>query len=103
MAVAEVSIKPVGTGSTSIGDVVAACVRVLKSEPNVRYDVTEMGTLLEGDLHRLLALVERILDACFQAGAERVVTTIRLDERRDKAMSLQDVEHEVEQRLAVWS
>ncbi len=100
MAVAEISLEPVGTCSASISDIITESVKMLKGEPNVRFDVTAMGTIVEGDAHQILSLAECMREACFKAGATRVITTIRLDERRDKAMSMQEMEREVEQRLA---
>jgi len=99
MAVAEVSIEPLGTGSTSISDIITASVKVLQNEPNIKFDVTAMGTIIEGDRHQILSLLERMEDACFRAGAERVITNLRLDDRRDKQISMQQMEREVEQRL----
>lgn len=43
MAIAEVSIVPVGTGSTSISRYVAEAVRVLQGEEVVKHHTTGMG------------------------------------------------------------
>lgn len=99
MAVAEISIEPLGTTSPSISDLVTACVSVLKNEPNIKFDVTAMGTIIEGDRHQIMSLAERMQDACFRAGAERVITNIRIDDRHDKAMSMQQMEQKVEQQI----
>ena len=43
---------------------------------------------MEGDLERLLSLVRKMHQSAFDAGAMRVVTTVKIDERRDKASSM---------------
>jgi uncharacterized protein (TIGR00106 family) len=87
MAIVELSVVPVGTG-TSISNYVANAVRVLQSEKDIRYEMTCMGTIIEGDLDKLLALVGKMHRAVFDAGAMRVVTVCKFDERRDKPFSM---------------
>ena len=88
MALVEVSIIPLGTGTTSVSKYVAKAVEVLKGEEDIRYELTAMGTVLEGDLDRLLALVRRMHEALFDIGAMRVVTTMKIDDRRDKPSAM---------------
>lgn len=100
MVVAEVSFEPIGTGSTSYSDIVTACVGVLNQQKDVKFDVTAMSTILEGDRDRVLKAVADMEEACFKAGAKRVITNLRIDERRDGPMkSAQEMESEVEQNL----
>ena len=47
-----------------------------------------MGTIIEGDLERLLTLAGRMHQSAFEAGVMRVATTIKIDERRDKPSSM---------------
>jgi len=101
MAVAEISIEPLGTGTPSVGDLIAECVNALKKEPNLKISVTAMGTIVEGDTHQILHAAERMDQACFAAGVKRVMLTIRLDDRRDKHMSMEEMESEVEQRTGL--
>jgi uncharacterized protein (TIGR00106 family) len=88
MAIIDISIVPVGTGKPSVSDYVAGAVRILKNEPGVRYELTAMNTIIEGDLEKLLALARRMHNSAFDAGAKRVVTTLRIDERRDKPLTM---------------
>jgi uncharacterized protein (TIGR00106 family) len=99
MAVAEISIEPIGTGSTSYSDVVTNTVAVLQNEPGLKFDVTAMGTILEGERHQIFAAAERMEEACLQSGAERCLLTVRLDERKDKPMSKSKMEKKVEDQL----
>ena len=85
MALVEVSIVPLGTETPSVSKYVAQAVRVLQGEEGIKYELTAMGTIIEGDLDQLLVLVRRMHEAVFAAGAMRVVTMIKIDDRRDKA------------------
>ncbi len=87
MAIAEVSIIPVGTGSPSVSRYVARAVTVLQQEKDVKYELTPMGTVIEGDLNRILALVEAMHQTAFDEGALRVVTRVEIDDRRDKSIT----------------
>jgi uncharacterized protein (TIGR00106 family) len=90
---ADVTIVPLGTGTTSLSDYVAAAEQVLKQYPTVRYRLNPMSTTLEGELDSILEIIRKMHEAPFNAGAQRVSTTIRIDERRDKETSL---EHKVQ-------
>ena len=89
MAIVEVSIVPLGTGSTSMSDYVAACVKVL-DESGLTYQVHGMGTIIEGDTRDLFEVILRMHEVPFEAGALRVSTSVKLDDRRDKKASARD-------------
>jgi len=89
MAMIDLSVVPVGTSSPSVSDYVAGAVKILKDEPGIKYELTAMNTVIEGDLTKLLELAHRMHDSAFKAGAKRVVTTIRIDERRDKPLTIE--------------
>ncbi len=88
MAMIEVSVVPVGTPAPSVSQYVAGAVRILQSEPDIKYELTAMGTIIEGDMERLLTLAGRMHESAFEAGVMRVVTTIKIDERRDKPLTM---------------
>ena len=88
MAIVEVSIVPVGTGTPSVSQYVAHAVQLLQGEKDIKYELTAMGTIIEGDLERLLTLVGKMHQAVLDAGVMRVVTIVKIDERRDKASSI---------------
>ncbi len=54
MAMLELSIVPVGTKTTSVSKYVARAVRILRDEKDIKYSLTAMGTIIEGDLDRIL-------------------------------------------------
>ncbi|MEW6183798.1 MAG: MTH1187 family thiamine-binding protein [Bacillota bacterium] len=98
MVVAEVSVVPLGTSSASVSGYVADCVSVVK-ESGLKYEVTAMGTILEGELEEVLAVTRRMHDIPFDAGAQRVVTTVKIDERRDKELTIKSKVEAVALRL----
>ena len=87
MAVVEVSIIPLGTASPSVSPFVAQAVKVLSKAPNVKYELTPMGTVIEGDLEQVLNIVRDMHEAVFTAGARWVVTSIKIEARRDNPLS----------------
>lgn len=99
MAIVEVSVVPIGTGSTSVSEYVAACHRVLKEETRIHYQLTPMATILEGDLDILLEVVRKLHEVPYGKGAERVYTSIRIDDRRDKDTSMERKVQAVESKL----
>jgi uncharacterized protein (TIGR00106 family) len=99
MAMIDISVVPVGTGRPSVSEYVAGAVRLLQNEPDIRYELTAMNTIIEGDLEKLLALVQRMHRSAFTAGAQRVVTTIRIDERRDKPLTIEGKVKAVKEKL----
>ena len=84
MAIFEISVMPLGTKTPSIGQYVAEAIHVLEKE-KVNYELTSMGTVIEGDVDKILSVVGRMHQAAFTGGVLRVVTTIKIDDRRDKA------------------
>jgi uncharacterized protein (TIGR00106 family) len=98
MAVMEISVTPIGTRGPSISPYVADCVRLLKKE-KLTYELTAMGTNVEGSLKDLLRVALRMHDVPFRKGARRVVTTLRIDDRRDKKLTLSGKKEAVQNRL----
>ena len=89
MAIAEVSIVPIATESTSLSTYIGACLKVLE-ESGLTHEVHGMGTNIEGDLRDLFEVVLKMHEVPFEAGALRVVTTVKIDDRRDKKTSAKD-------------
>jgi uncharacterized protein (TIGR00106 family) len=99
MAIIDVSVVPVGTSTPSVSQYVAGAVRMLENEPDIKYELTAMNTIIEGELEHLLTLVRRMHQSAFDAGVKRVVTTVRIDERRDKPLTMSDKVEAVKRRL----
>ena len=98
MAIVAVSISPVGEG-TSVSEHVAAALAVVRDQDRVRWRLDPMFTTLEGDVDEIFALVRRMQEAVFSAGAERVATVIKMDERRDRDVRMEEKVEEVRKRI----
>jgi uncharacterized protein (TIGR00106 family) len=98
MAIAAASISPVGEG-VSVSRFVAAAVRIAREEKRVRVRLDPMFTTLEGELDVVLGLIRRMHEAVFEAGAVRVGTVIKIDDRRDRTASMEEKVLEVERQL----
>jgi len=88
MAIAEVSVVPLGTKTPSVSQYVARAVKVLEQEKDIKYEMTAMGTIIEGDLDRILAMVKKMHEGTFGEGVVRVLTTVKIDDRRDKVQDM---------------
>ena len=98
MAIMDISVVPVGTESPSVSQFVAECVKIL-DDKGVKYEVTSMGTQVEGQVGELLKLAEELHRAPFAKGAQRVVTTIKIDDRQDKELKMEGKIETVHKRL----
>ncbi len=86
MAIVEVSIVPLGLQERSLSRHVARVLKVVR-ESHVSYELTAMGTILSGDLDEIWVLLRKMHEACFEEGVSRVLTQVRVDDRRDIAAS----------------
>lgn len=98
MALMQLSIIPLGTGSPSVGQFVADIQQALQQE-GANFKLNDMGTTIEGESAELLALAAKIHELPFQKGVQRVVTQITMDDRRDKKVALGDKLASVQARL----
>lgn len=81
---AEISIIPVGTGSSSVSEYVAAAVSGLEAS-GLRVTLTATGTSVEADSpETLFAALASAQEAVFRQGAGRAYTILKMDDRRDE-------------------
>ena len=99
MAIAEVTVIPIGTDSTSLSPYVAEMQRVLQSLEGITYELTSMSTIIEGDLTHVWRAIEALHEAPFLFGAKRVSTSVKIDDRRDKASSSKQKLQSVQEKL----
>jgi uncharacterized protein (TIGR00106 family) len=86
--IAELSIVPIGTMTTGLSQYVAACIEILRTKTELQYQITSMGTIIEGPLDSVLEVAGLMHEIPFTRGAFRVLTTIRIDDRRDKVSTM---------------
>jgi len=83
MAIAAISLSPLGVG-ISVSKYVAIALEVLEQQDRVRWKLDSMFTTLEGEPDDLFAVIQQMQEAIFEAGAERVSSVIKMDDRRDR-------------------
>ncbi len=83
VVIAEVSIFPLGTGTPSVSEYVAAAVKELEAS-GLKCTLGPMGTTVEAETTgEACAAIARAQAAVFELGAGRAYTVIKMDERRD--------------------
>lgn len=88
---AELSVVPIGTGSTSLSEYIANGVKALGQVKGVKYEITPMGTLLEADqIDTIFEACKVVTETMFSMGVRRIETILKIDERRDKKATLSD-------------
>lgn len=87
MAVAQVSVVPVGTAGASISHHVAHCLDVLDAT-GLKYELNPMGTVIEGELRDVLEAIALMHESAFGDDVVRVLTSVALDDRRDKPLTM---------------
>lgn len=92
MVVIDVQIIPVGTKTASVSQYVAEIQHLLSKYKQQQviedYVLTPMNTQIQGSLKNLLSVVEAIHELPFQHAIDRVCTNIRIDDRRDKQLTM---------------
>jgi len=98
MAIMEVNVIPLGTRTASVSEYVTRAVKVLK-EAGVKYEVTPMSTIIEGELDGLFHLAKIMHLATFGTDVKRVVTTLKIDDRRDQKLTMNEKIEKVKRGL----
>lgn len=94
--IAEFSIVPLGVGE-SLSEDVARCLRIVE-ESGRDYRLTAMGTILEGEWDEVMAIIRECHQEVLKH-APRVLTTIRIDDRKGAKGVLEKKVTKVEELL----
>jgi uncharacterized protein (TIGR00106 family) len=87
MIISQLSISPVGEG-TSLSKYVKIVVDTLKKN-NIKFKTNDMATIIETkDLETLFSVVKDAHNAVIKSGAKRVITELKIDDRKDKEIIL---------------
>jgi uncharacterized protein (TIGR00106 family) len=92
VVIADISVFPLGTGSPSVSQYVAAAVRELEAS-GLKCTLGPLGTTVEAETpEEVYAAVARAQATVFELGVGRAYTVIKMDERRDvEGRSAQDM------------
>lgn len=98
MAILELTLVPIGTGSTSVSGYIAKASKILE-DANIKHELNPMGTVLEGNPDELFEIVRKMQEEVFDAGAKRVYSVIKMDDRRDKEAHMEQKIKSVKDKL----
>jgi uncharacterized protein (TIGR00106 family) len=87
--IAELKVVPLGTQTASLSKYVAAVIDVVRQTKGITYQITPMCTIVQGPLAQVLALAQEMHEVPFKMGANRVSTSIFIDDRRDKYITME--------------
>lgn len=98
---AEISIIPLPRlGGTSMGREVASAFDAIRKVRGVKATLTPLGTQIEAEtIDDVFEAIKQAHGAAKAAGSQRIISSVRIDERLDKSQSFRDKVRSVEDRL----
>ena len=94
--IAEFSVVPLGKGE-SVSQYVAECLKIVDAS-GIEYRINPMGTVLEGDYDEVMGVVKKCHMRVMEL-SQRVVTSIKIDDRKGRKGMLDGKIRSVEKRL----
>lgn len=89
MILSQLSISPVGE-SIGLSKYVKIVINVLRKN-NIKFVTNDMATVIEAEnLDILFDVVKKAHNEVINSGAKRVITELKIDDRRDKNIKLGD-------------
>lgn len=84
-------ILPVGEEETALRQIDGVIAYIAST--GVKYLVGPMETTMEGPYHQLMDIVAQAQDLCFEEGAQRVVTIIKVDAKKTGVTMDEKIKH----------
>jgi len=89
MVIVELSVVPLGIDH-GFSKYIAKVVKLLE-EKGIKYELTPMGTIIETEeLDNALRIIQEAHELMFKAGFKRVYTVVKIDDRRDLRMGMEE-------------
>jgi len=92
----EFSVVPLGMGE-SVSQYVAECMKMVEAS-GLTYKINPMATVVEGEYDEVMALIKRC-HARIMEMSPRVITTVKIDDRRGAKGMIDKKVQSVEQKL----
>jgi len=70
-------------------EVVDAAIEIIQ-QSGLKYKVCPFETVIEGTLEEALQVVEQVHQACYKAGADRMMTYIKIQSDKDQDVFIED-------------
>jgi len=88
---AEISVYPIGTGTTSSSFYIAKGIEAIKNIKDIRYEIHSMGTILESnDVDKIYESAKKIMEVVHNLGVNRVEIILKIDSRNDKQLTMKE-------------
>jgi uncharacterized protein (TIGR00106 family) len=94
---AELSVAPMDKGAEGLSVYVAEAIRIIH-ESGLDYEIHAMGTLIEGPSDKVFEVIRRCHEAVAEK-SERVVTSIKIDDRKGRRGAIRGKVKSVEEKL----
>jgi len=94
--IAEFSVVPLGKGE-SVSQYVSECLKIVEAS-GIEYRMNPMGTVMEGDYDEVMSVVRKCHMRVMEL-SPRVITSIKIDDRKGKKGMLDSKIESVEKRL----
>ena len=70
-------------------EIVDAAIKVI-SQSGLKFRVCPFETVIEGEYRKVMSVVEQAIEACYAAGAEKVLTNLKIQTAADNAVTIDD-------------
>lgn len=87
----DIAVEPLGTSSPSISKYVKKVLEILEKEGIKYYTAPSMTTIELDDITKLGYLLKEIDDELEKMGVKRILTLLKIDDRRDKENSIERI------------
>ena len=94
----DITVVPLDKGSAGLSAKVAE-LEALLEESGLDYKLNDMGTTVSGSASELFAVAEKLHGHLFATGSQRVYTVIKIDDRRDREVSIGEKVASVEREM----
>ena len=100
MPIMEISIVPLGTETTSVSKYITGSIKSLEENKDIKYKLTPMGTIIKADsVEKLFNIATKMHHSVLEKDINRVVTTIKIDDRKDKKLTMSSKVKSVQEKL----
>lgn len=82
MVIADIAVVPLRPykGEAEMYKVVDKCIDIIQNS-GLKYEIGANSTTIEGELDDVFEIVKKVHKLPFELGCERVITTVRIDEK----------------------
>jgi len=96
--IVELNVIPLGVG-VSVSEYLVPALRVLENL-DVKYETNPMCTVFESEnVEKALDIIKEVHNAVFNGEVKRLVTTVKIDDRRDVKRSMKEKLESLEKTL----